>query len=698
MPLLRRNAGAARMRWLAVLMLLSTAGAAGAATPSAVDTPAAGASPLRFDIREGDIDNRFYRQGEIAAHALLSDGARPRLLVAFPAGNSGAGLWFEPTAAPVHWRLRGELQGVQRRDGRGRPLRGISLEATVDAPTLTVRTAALGSIRVLRDVQAKGTQPAGSEVQPGIEPQRLRWSRDRLDGAAGYALEVEVLDGRAEGGAGRPVVLHAPAHAPLRLRIVALTGETPLTPLTPAQLFSAEAGTDPRSRQALEFLAYREKLLAGSWRFDTYFGRDTLLSLRLLLPALAPEAVEAGLGSVLERLDRDGEVAHEEDIGEFAVLRHRAAGRRGDATPLYDYKMIDDDFMLAPVAAAWLLDSADGRAHAAEFLARTTTSGERYGDALARNLAWVVDRTAAFAAEPRLDNLVGLLPGHPTGEWRDSEQGLGGGRYPYNVNAVLVPAALEAAARLAALPALRPYLEAGQARKLATAKAMAARWREHAPPLFALERTPDEARAAVTAYARRIGVDPSAALSALGQAPLRFDALALKADGQPVPVLNSDGGFALLFLDPPAAEVERLLASMLRPFPAGLMTGIGLLVANPAYAPALQPAFGADAYHGTVVWSWQQALLAAGLERQQRREDLPAATRARIAEARRQLWKAIEATPEVRTSELWSWAYEDGHYRVVPFGQRHGDADESNAAQLWSTVFLALPGVRGASE
>lgn len=36
----------------------------------------------------------------------------------------------------------------------------------------------------------------------------------------------------------------------------------------------------------LTFLSYREKYLAGSWRFDTYFGRDTMMSLTLLAPVL----------------------------------------------------------------------------------------------------------------------------------------------------------------------------------------------------------------------------------------------------------------------------------------------------------------------------------------------------------------------------------------------------------------------------
>ena len=75
-------------------------------------------------------------------------------------------------------------------------------------------------------------------------------------------------------------------------------------------------------------------------------------------------------------------------------------------------------------------------------------SGETRGAALARNLAWVVERAAAFAADPRATNLVGIKPGRMTGNWRDSEQGLGRGRYPYDVNAALVPAALDAAARL----------------------------------------------------------------------------------------------------------------------------------------------------------------------------------------------------------------------------------------------------------
>jgi hypothetical protein len=54
------------------------------------------------------------------------------------------------------------------------------------------------------------------------------------------------------------------------------------------------------------------------------------------------------------------------------------------------------------------------------------------------------------------------------------------------------------------------------------------------------------------------------------------------------------------------------------------------------------------------------------------------------------LWRAIGATRAFANSELWSWAFRDGRYQVVPFGAGKADVDESDAAQLWSTVYLAV--------
>src|SRR5262245_28296976 len=72
--------------------------------------PNAGQAELAFEIDEGNIENVFYRQGPIAAHLLASSGVEPRLIVAFPAGNTGAGLWFAPTKNPVKFVVDGPLE------------------------------------------------------------------------------------------------------------------------------------------------------------------------------------------------------------------------------------------------------------------------------------------------------------------------------------------------------------------------------------------------------------------------------------------------------------------------------------------------------------------------------------------------------------------------------------------------------------
>ena len=253
-----------------------------------------------------------------------------------------------------------------------------------------------------------------------------------------------------------------------------------------------------------------------------------------------------------------------------------------------------------------------------EFLAGKGVGGITRGSALARNLCWVVERAAAFAKEPRATNLVGIKAGRMTGNWRDSEQGLGRGRYAYDVNAALVPAALAAAARLAEGGLLDEHLSDSQRQILAQAGPRARVWAARAPPFFAVDVPAAQARAGISAYATEIGVDGERALRAMGERPLAFHALSLDEQGRPIPILHSDEGFRLLLTEPPSgAELERCIEAIMRPFPAGLVTDAGVVVANPALAsPEVRKEFSRYAYHGTVIWSWQQALLAVGIERQ----------------------------------------------------------------------------------
>ena len=324
-------------------------------------------------------------------------------------------------------------------------------------------------------------------------------------------------------------------------------------------------------------------------------------------------------------------------------------------------------------------------------------AAETDGALLVRNLRFVLAAAQPFDAAPRWDRLVAIKPGRMTGQWRDSEEGIGRGRYPYDVNAVFVPAALEAADKLLRAGLLTPYLNAQDRAAFSRAGAMAQTWRDRAQELFAVSIPAERAAASVRRYAARIGVPAAPALNALAGQPLRFHAISLDDRGEPVPIINSDEGFLLLFGDPSFADLDTYVATLARPFPAGLMTDIGLLAANPALAGTdVQDRFTPAAYHGTVVWSWQQALFAAGLERQLARVDLPPATRTALRQTQAKLWRVIEATRATRSSELWSWAYRDGSYRVVPFGAGKKDVDESNAAQLWSTVYLAVQPPRSA--
>ncbi len=651
----------------------------------------AGSALLRFSVSEGRVQNEFFREGPIAAHVVLTSGAEPRLVFAFPAGNSGAAVWFDTAQGPLAWQPGTTLEPMEREVGGG-TLRGVAAEIAAKGAPVTIRHVIASNVRVIRDYGYTGKTPPEVTTPPQLTGNTVVWRRERLDGAPGYYLSIEVLTGTLAGGDGKPIELRPDADGNLRLRVTGLTGDEPLAPIPQDALLNAAAQPDPRLRHILAFLSYEQKLLAGSWRFNTYFGRDTLMSLELLLPALQPGPVEAGLSAVLERLDAVGEVAHEEDIGEYAVLRHLAEGDGASAAPIYDYKMIDDDFLLPIVAGHYLLDNPEGSRRAAAFLARKTASGEPYGAALVRNFSFVVSAAAGFAHDAQWRNLVSLKPGWNVGNWRDSEEGLGGGRYPYDVNGVLVPAALAAIARFHESGLLEPYAEPDTAATLGGAHRFARTWQLQAPELFLTTLPPDAARDEVVRYAKRIGVDSKSALEALGDAPVRFHAVALDAAGRPVPILNSDEGFALLFLDLAPERAAQVVETLMRPFPGGLMTDVGLLVANPAYArDTLEPEFGRNRYHGTVIWSWQQAVLAAGIARQLESNRLTPSACTALIDARERLHAAMARAHAVRGSELWSWSEKDGRYAIEPFGQRSGDVTESNAAQLWSTVQLYSP-------
>jgi hypothetical protein len=663
-----------------------------AATPAPQPATTQATETLAFEITEGDIRNYFFRRGPIATHLVVSSGQRPRLIWAFPAGNTGVGVWFEDAAKPVQLQVEGDLAPVERGG-----MRGVTAILTADAASLKTRGAVLGSIRTIRDYQfnGKALPEVGSQVvidprdlsHPG-DLHRVDLLRTTADDKHHVRLHLEPRDGTNIGiDTQHNLELIAGPSGKIRVQATALADDDPLTPIPMSALVTKDAAPRERDLRALAFLTYKEKLLAGSWRFLTYFGRDTLMSVRLLMPVLQPDVTEAALGAVLERLAPDGDVAHEEGIGDFAALEHKKEkSPPADLDqPINDYKMVDDDFLLSAVLASYLLDTEQGRARGAQFLARKTSAGITYAAALERNLQLVMQRATPYAEKPSATTLVAIKAGIPVGQWRDSETGIGKGRYPFDVNVALVPAALDAAARLYESPLL-----GGNKAAAASARKLAQAW-NGVEARFRIEISQADAAKDVAAYATSQKLDPREAVAAVHE-PIVFDALSLDADGKPVPIMNTDDGFVLLFGTPPAQYLDQVAGRLTRPFPAGLRTPVGIVVANPAFAadPKLRELFTRGAYHGAVVWSWQQALLAAGLEHQLERHDLADATRARLKEAQTAVWQAIDATAAQSSGELWTWTVQDGHMVVAPFGQQAADADESNAVQLWSTVYLGV--------
>ena len=106
---------------------------------------------------------------------------------------------------------------------------------------------------------------------------------------------------------------------------------------------------------------------------------------------------------------------------------------------------------------------------------------------------------------------------------------------------------------------------------------MAKVWLDLSPAPLAVLLGPADARDEIEAYAASVGLDAAPALATIGNEPVRFNALALDARGAPVPVQNSDAGFALLFLDLPPDTAVQIGTSVARPFPAGLRRASGWL-------------------------------------------------------------------------------------------------------------------------
>jgi len=335
-----------------------------------------------------------------------------------------------------------------------------------------------------------------------------------------------------------------------------------------------------------------------------------MIAYLLLEPILSTgenSATEAVISAVLERINRtDGSVCHEETIGDYATYLNQQDNITSTA-PQYDYKMVDTDFFLPIVMKTYFVDNSVGKSRTNPFLAAQASidpanNGLTYADLALISAEKIMNSTAPFAQPggQTKANLIHLKHSEIVGQWRDSTYGLGGGRIPYDVNTALVPAALRSIAALATAGFFPSHPSWNT-----TASAHAKVWEDATLPFFAITVPADEAHTLVEAYtqAADLGFPSNSERIA---SDIVYHGVALDGNnGQSVvKVMNTDDCFRTFLLldaeDPQGEFINQTANNLLAPFPVGLSTPVGAVVANPAFGgeEVYAANFSTNAYHG----------------------------------------------------------------------------------------------------
>ncbi|KAF9563018.1 hypothetical protein CPC08DRAFT_816871 [Agrocybe pediades] len=743
-------------------------------------------SATTFHVTSGSNENFFYRDNITTAQLLLtstnaSTNTTRRLVAALPAGNNGALVYFLPKDTDNSPQLNmelvnGSMISVTAENGN----RGVQADVQFSA-NATLGVTIVGAVRALRDyVEGSGTMHeifnytlssfSQTEVRlhrqyinatsPSPSVTSTRHSKPQPEIFKSVDLFLSIPPGSSarlsvkpspKGSSAPPtidIVLpppssthgHSPkppkASAPI-VRFQVMTNETSLVGLDVDNLFlSPDDASTEMLKSFLEdlpgdvanqvsFLTFQNKFTAGGWRFLTYFGRDSMIALRMLMPLLTPDAIEDALGAVIERANSTGALCHEETIGDYASFVNMGNGHPElGNTPFYDYKMIDTDLLLLPVISHYFLDLPQGKNRSAQFLAKQATlQNGTYLEIVSRIASYNINRALPFfnANPPTPSQLLAFRLGQPVGNWRDSNQGTGYGTIPFDVNVALVPANLRAVDSLVRAGVLSLQVLAvntdGQNQgngSMLDIVAMAQKWEEEAPGMFEVTVDGDTAEERLKAFVDAVDLDQSLLgnSSAAGD-NVTFYALSLMPDGRPVEVLNSDLGFNLMYGTNVSAAFLQRVVDALTDYPRGLLTNVGMVVANPAYDSNTTNVHVLDrtAYHGTVVWSFQQALMAGGIARQlgfcnpnstsvdinPPPSPLPAwcgdsLLVQSLQDAQRRLWSSIKGAFGNVYSEVWSYDFDETTktFSVADLTALSPSRTESDAIQLWSYGFLGL--------
>ncbi len=492
-------------------------------------------------------------------------------------------------------------------------------------------------------------------------------------------------------GGGRVVTIEPRDSTPIRLSVEIATDGPALTPLTRELIFnedfrrfadSVQSARLWREIRGFELLSSKQKLMAGLPTYATYFGRDMLMTALLMEPVWSDSMAEFVIAAALAKLGPAGDVSHEEALGgqairenaaEFLITGDRRLLQNLQATR-ENYWMVDDDFQLPIVAARYFANARVPDARKRALL-------QRWGAALRRNLAYVVQQAAPYARDPIATNLVDFRRDddgwwHP-GSWRDSRVGYAGGRFAFDVNVVWVPAALRAIGTIdSVLRALgEPGIEqAEDVRRAAQAWSGAAR---HFMVTFAPTEVEARVRAKLASLpdGERAYWESVLARSGFPADTLRFPAVALDSAGQPIPVMSTDPAMWLLLERQDDARETELLRPFLLPYPVGLFVdALGIVATNDAYAaPEVWRMFERDLYHSPrVVWGREVNTLLAALASRNRRGAVDSV-------------RSAVARSGLQYAELWSYKIDGEAPALRPV--RYGAASD---VQLWTLTDIAV--------
>lgn len=681
------------------------------------------AETLDFKLTVGSENNYFVQNSDGAFHVLAGKNPQTRLTIASPAGNSGAYLQFSGKTQPKFQQLpaiSGKEQLVMTLDNQESQI----LEHTV-----------LGSIRLIRDYNALAYIPAAKDLAvlesqiPAKNPLQTaigKWLNPhwQISGDGKTAtLHIVALNNSdwynlqlTTASSGKFNIIHnesANSYLPGSLAIPAgnitiaySSSYAPLTPfalndfLNPAAL-KAYNNLPPAKKQqvtvlldGLRFLAYKEKFLAGSWRFLTYFGRDSLLSTRLLAPIVKPEVFAASLHGMATHLSPSGEISHEEDLGDQAfidqIVKLRQSKQLTATMPNFvpvvnNYNMVDENYLALPLILDYY--QIGGR----EIF---KADNPNYLPILL-NMNYVLNQALSH-------DLLAIHDGSNVGDWRDSEAGLAYGRYSLAVNSGHIPAALTAIETLfqdkawdrtvLAKTATRYHLDAIN-KVLAKPQLLTDatnQWNNNWQK-FQVTLKSSEQINALNSHRQFLGFPDYS-----GSAPYShgFLTLSLNQDKEPIPVINSDSVFMLLDNKLSSQALTVAIAPFNVSLPDGLASGAGYLITSSALAPQkYYTMLDNNQYHGEVMWGWQQLMLNVALQKQLGQWITPPTIKLNPGQRKtllQMLKNSIALQTKLsawQTSELWTWKNESGTIVPRAFGEAGGD-NTSNADQLWSVAVV----------